>query len=124
MARVLLIDDDPNVLYPLSRLLEAHGHQVATASTFFCGMAALQGHRPEAVICDGQLPLDRNAPIAEGYGLVITKVARDMGIRTVLYTGSSELSQREFERGGVAVMKPSRVEVLLEALGQPVGAGR
>ena len=54
MGRVLLVDDEPGLLFALSEVLEARGHTVVTASGGPDGLALLDGI--ETVVTDFTMP--------------------------------------------------------------------
>ena len=52
MARVLIVDDDPEVLDLLSDLLTGHGYTVQTASTGAAALVAMRERQPDAILLD------------------------------------------------------------------------
>ena len=56
MARILLIEDNPDNLELMSYLLGAYGHSVATAEDGKSGIEAARKVRPDLVACDIHLP--------------------------------------------------------------------
>jgi PAS domain S-box-containing protein len=56
MTRILLIDDEPDLLRVLARALKADGHEVATALNGPEGLSAFEGERPAIVITDIRMP--------------------------------------------------------------------
>jgi two-component system KDP operon response regulator KdpE len=56
MARMLVMDDEPQVVLALSRALEGLGHQVQAAATGEAGIVHASTWRPDLVVLDGQLP--------------------------------------------------------------------
>lgn len=63
MARILLIEDNPDNLDLMSYLLSAYGHAVTTAEDGESGIAAAQSSRPDLIACDIHLPG------VDGYGV-------------------------------------------------------
>ncbi len=63
MARILLIEDNPDNLDLMSYLLAVYGHVVATAEDGESGIAAARATRPDLVACDIHLPG------VDGYGV-------------------------------------------------------
>lgn len=55
-ATILVIEDDPASQALMAYLLKAHGFLALTASRGDTGLAALQTHHPDLVICDIDLP--------------------------------------------------------------------
>ncbi|HZV07383.1 MAG TPA: sigma-54 dependent transcriptional regulator [Gemmataceae bacterium] len=56
MPRLLVIDDEPNVLYSLEKSLRSDALEVLTASTAKEGIELAQRRRPDAVLLDVRLP--------------------------------------------------------------------
>jgi two-component system nitrogen regulation response regulator GlnG len=56
MPKLLIIDDEPNVLYSLKKRLGTETLEVLTAPTARQGIALVQEERPDAVILDIRLP--------------------------------------------------------------------
>ena len=56
MAKLLIIDDEPNLLYSVKKSLESVRLEVVTAATAEQGIAAVRDHEPDAVILDVRLP--------------------------------------------------------------------
>ena len=56
MKRVLVVDDEPQILRALSINLRARGHEVHTASTGREALAQASSHRPDIVVLDLGLP--------------------------------------------------------------------
>ena len=56
MARILVIDDDPEVRETVRRILASRGHTVELAQDGQVGIAALAQHAPDLVITDVFMP--------------------------------------------------------------------
>ena len=54
--RVLVIEDDANILLSLEFVLEREGYQVRSATSGRDGLAAMRRDRPDLVILDLMLP--------------------------------------------------------------------
>jgi len=110
--KILVVDDHPDSVDSLSRLLQAHGHETACA---YDGRQALEVFRqfePAAVV------LDIDMPILDGYGAAraIRLTAGDRLPVLVALTalGGHETRRLAFDAGFDAhVSKPARVEALL-----------
>jgi CheY-like chemotaxis protein len=70
MARVLVIDDEPDVRWLLRLSLERVGHEVLLAEDGLRGVAMAQRQRPDVIV------LDLMMPVMEGYG-VLEALAKD-----------------------------------------------
>jgi len=56
MATLLIVDDEPNVLYSLEKGLRQEALHVLTSATARSGIDAVREHHPDAVLLDVQLP--------------------------------------------------------------------
>src|SRR4051812_47374976 len=56
MARVLVVDDEPQVLHALRRVLESQGDQVLVAATGTEALDAAAARAPDLVVLDLRLP--------------------------------------------------------------------
>ena len=54
--RILVVEDDPDVRQLLVTLLEIEGEQVEAVRDGAAGLAAIEAHLPDAVICDVMMP--------------------------------------------------------------------
>jgi two-component system, OmpR family, KDP operon response regulator KdpE len=55
-ARILVVDDEPQILRSLRTTLAAHGYDVQTAATGEAALAAVDGRLPDLVVLDLVLP--------------------------------------------------------------------
>ncbi|MGN9779023.1 response regulator transcription factor [Micromonospora sp. H33] len=73
-ARLLVVEDDPNILELLSASLRFAGFDVATATSGSAALNAAKDHRPDLVVLDVMLPdLD---------GFEVIRMMREGGTRT------------------------------------------
>lgn len=56
VPRILVVDDDPDILALVRFKLEATGHEVLTAPDGVAGLAAVREHRPHLVLADWTMP--------------------------------------------------------------------
>jgi two-component system, OmpR family, response regulator RpaA len=70
MARVLVIDDEPDVRWLIRMSLERAGHEVLDAEDGLRGIALAMKQRPEIIV------LDLMMPVMDGYG-VLDELAKD-----------------------------------------------
>lgn len=56
MAKVLIIDDEKQILSLLSRIIELEGYEVFQATTCKAGLKQLEQNNPEVILCDVCLP--------------------------------------------------------------------
>lgn len=52
MAKILIVDDDPDIVEASQLFLEKEGHTVATAGSRGAGMAQVEAFRPDLLILD------------------------------------------------------------------------
>ena len=110
--KILVVDDHPDSVDSLSRLLQAHGHETACA---FDGRQALEVFRqfePAVVV------LDIDMPVLDGYGaaraLRLTPSDRLPVLVALTALGGHETRRLAFEAGFDAhVTKPARIDALL-----------
>lgn len=116
--RVLVLDDEDDILAAVTRVLESYGVQVIAVSTCEQALAVLQsgdaGRRVDAFLCDLRLGEGAN-------GLdFATSLAPRFGIHlpTILITGETgpEALQQVRQSGLQAIFKPVTANRLLEAL--------
>ena len=55
-ARILIVDDEPSILATMAPLLRARGYEVATATTGYAALEAVDRQQPQLVILDLGLP--------------------------------------------------------------------
>jgi two-component system alkaline phosphatase synthesis response regulator PhoP len=55
-ARILVVDDEPNIVTPIVFLLEKAGYAVETASDGLAGLEAARLFRPQVVLLDVMMP--------------------------------------------------------------------
>lgn len=56
MARVLVVDDDPDIRQLVCLKLELSGHELFTAPDGEAGLEAAREHRPDLVLADWTMP--------------------------------------------------------------------
>ena len=110
--KILVVDDHPDSVDSLSRLLQSHGHETAFA---FDGRQALEVFRqfePDVVV------LDIDMPVLDGYGAArairLTPSDRLPVLVALTALGGHETRRLAFEAGFDAhVTKPARIDALL-----------
>jgi CheY-like chemotaxis protein len=85
MARVLVIDDEPDVRWLLRLSLERVGHEVILAEDGLRGVAMAQRQRPDVIV------LDLMMPVMDGYGVLeaLGKDARTAGLPVLVLTAKA-----------------------------------
>ena len=124
VEKILLVDDDPDILDALSMILEAKGYQVVTALDGVEGLANLKAEKPDLLILDLLMPkMDgfavckelqdprwskfKNIPI-----LILTSVREEASRRRYELETGLELNVDDY------VEKPVSPDVLVERVGK------
>ena len=113
MDKLLLIDDEPDILRVLSMSLKADGYDVVSAPNGTEGIAAFEKEKPEIVITDIKMPgMD---------GIEVLKKIKDLDIDTevIIITGHGDIENAiEALKHGASdfINKPVRDEALSIAL--------
>ncbi len=120
--RILVVDDDPDIVEYLALFLEDHGYEVSSANRSSSALAALDEVVPDAVILDVVLPG------RSGLDLLVTirQHERWSSVPVVVLTGKDSIVQdngreylrgHELERGPDCVLaKPVDQEALINCL--------
>ncbi|MBU1670240.1 MAG: response regulator [Actinobacteria bacterium] len=119
-AKILVVDDDPDIRDVLTELLEGEGYAVVTANDGAQGLEAIREEDPDMVI------LDLLMPVLDGFGVCKQlqdprwSKWRDMPV-LILTSVREEVSQRRYElETGLSldvddyVEKPIDPDVVLE----------
>jgi len=122
--KILLVDDDPDILDALTMILEAKGYQVVTARDGIEGLANLKVEKPDLLILDLLMPkMDGFAVCKELQDPRWSKF-KDIPI-LILTSVREEASRRRYElETGLEldvddyVEKPVSPDVLLERVGK------
>jgi two-component system alkaline phosphatase synthesis response regulator PhoP len=124
--KILVVDDDPDILDALSMILESQGYQVVTARDGVEGLANLKAEKPDLMILDLMMPkMDGWAVCKE---LQDPRWAKYRGIPVLILTSvREEASRRRYElETGLEldvddyVEKPVSPDILLERVGRLV----
>jgi DNA-binding NtrC family response regulator len=102
-ARILVVDDDPDILEVLADRLEALDYRVVTASTGREGLARLEDTGPQLVLLDIALP------DMSGLDVLTAMRAQDPTITVVMVTayGTVERAVQAMKQGAYDfVLKP------------------
>jgi DNA-binding response OmpR family regulator len=115
MARVLLVEDDPDALALRKLIFESKGHRVAAASSAAQARENFHADPPQSVVLDLRLP-----DAEDGLALIREFRAASANLRIVVLAGWPADLEGRSERALVDVIlaKPARSEVLLQAVGQ------
>lgn len=122
--KILVVDDDPDILEAISMILESQGYKVVTARDGVEGLATLKAEKPELMILDLLMPkMDGFAVCKELQDPRWSKY-KDMPI-LILTSVREEASRRRYElETGLEldvddyVEKPVSPDTLLERVGR------
>ena len=90
MARILVVDDEPDILLMLRMSLEDEGHEVFMAPDGLAGLERLSEHRPDLVVLDVMMP------VLDGFGMLERK--RAAGDQTPVVMLSAKSEQADLDR--------------------------
>ena len=109
--RILLVDDDREIVSSMRTVLEARGYEVSTAGDGNAGLAVAQREHPDLIVVDMMMPKK------SGF-LVIEKLKQQPPMpRIVMITaneGNRHKAYAEMLGVDVYLRKPFAMEVLLE----------
>lgn len=107
MARILVIDDDQQVLRLLEVNFEMEGYDVITATNGEDGLAKLKSGKPDAVVCDVMMPgmngldvvrtLREDPANADLPVIVVSAKAQRSDVETGLDAGADEYVTKPFD---------------------------
>jgi DNA-binding response OmpR family regulator len=115
MARVLLIDDDPDVLLICRLNLEYAGYKVSTAAGGASGLEVARAQSPEVIVLDLMMPETNGFDVLDA--LVLDE--RTRGIPVVVLTAKAQREDEisSWHRGAVAFLtKPFSPDMLVQTV--------
>jgi CheY-like chemotaxis protein len=117
MAKVLVVDDEPDIVLFAQVSLERHGHEVCTAADGVAALAAVHDDHPDAIILDVMMP------DLDGWSVLeVLKRDADEAVRTIPVLMLTALdTDHDRARGGIEgavrhLTKPVTPDDLLQAL--------
>jgi DNA-binding NtrC family response regulator len=121
MPSLLVVDDEPSVLYALARGLRSDTLEVITASTAKQGIELVQRRRPDAVILDVRL--------ADMTGLEafdeIRRIDPRLPVLFITAYATTETASEARKRGALEyLLKPVDLRQLREAVGKAIEVSR
>lgn len=110
MAKVLLVDDEPDILLMLRMSFEDEGHEVVMAADGRMGLERLAEAAPDVVV------LDMMMPVVDGWGVL--EAMQVEGLRTPVIVVSAKSDPRDcrkaLEMGAIEyVVKPFDLDRLI-----------
>jgi DNA-binding NtrC family response regulator len=111
MQKLLVIDDEPNVLYALEKSLRSETLQILVASTAREGIELVRLHRPDVVILDFKLP---DMPGLEAFD-GMRRIDSRLPVIVITAYGSTESAIEAMKHGAYEyLLKPVDLELLRE----------
>ncbi len=115
MASILIIDDEPDILYVLRVILQSAGHEVLEAPDGAQGLEIARNRRPDLILTDIMMP------VMDGRELVhhLRSAPETAGIPVVAVSASPDgLTEAE-----AFVLKPFRPQEILDIVGLVLAQG-
>jgi DNA-binding response OmpR family regulator len=110
MAKVLLVDDEPDILLMLRMAFEDEGHEVVMAADGRMALERIHEHRPDVVV------LDMMMPVIDGLGVLEAKRIEGDATPVIVVSAKSDPrdSRQALALGAVEyVVKPFDLDRLL-----------
>ncbi|REJ82656.1 MAG: sigma-54-dependent Fis family transcriptional regulator [Planctomycetota bacterium] len=121
MATLLIVDDEPNMLYSLEKGLRQEGLTVRTASTAQAGIDSVREHQPDAVLLDVQLPDLSGIDALEQ----MRSLAPKLPVVIMTAHGTADTAIEAMKRGAFDyVLKPWKLAELKQIVAGALHAGR
>ena len=105
MARILLVEDDVDLLQLMEHTLRVAGHQVYSVTTVAAAASLLRRRSYDLVLADGQL--------GDGTGMMVADIAAKKGAKALIVTGYAFTLPREELTRFRYLLKPVRPDELL-----------
>lgn len=121
--RILIVDDEPNIVLSLEFLMQREGYQVATAVDGDAALEALAAQAPDLVILDVMLPKMNGFDVCRR----IKADPRWKGIRVLILTArgrDTEVSKGLGLGADLYVTKPFSTKELMAQVRELLTAGR
>jgi DNA-binding response OmpR family regulator len=109
--KILIVEDEPNIVVPLQFLMERNGYQVAVASTGEDAMSSILSFVPDLILLDITLPgIDgfevcqavRNIPEQQHTKIIfLSAMGRDMDIAKGMAIGADAYITKPFSNADV-----------------------
>ena len=121
MARILVIEDNPDNMLLTVMLLQSVGHEVLPAVDAEAGLALARAERPALILMDVQLPgMDGLAATAQLKGDVATRSIPVIALTALAMKGDEERIRAAGCDGYIG--KPMRYKDLLETITVQLGS--
>jgi len=115
--KILVIEDEPDILDNISEVLVSEGHEVLTAKDGAIGLEVAKSQLPNLVICDLMLPeIDGHAVVAELRGL---SEFRDTPIIIMSGKAGHQTIEDTLKKGASAfIKKPFNIDSFIALIGE------
>ncbi|MGC4004731.1 MAG: response regulator [Pirellulales bacterium] len=123
--RVLLVDDDAEIIESMKIALESRGFQVSIARDGNAGLAAAEKERPDLLITDMMMPKRSGFLVLES--LRTSEDAAKNVLKVIMVTGNEGNRHKAYaESLGVDdyIRKPFPMERLIESVEKLIGPGK
>jgi CheY-like chemotaxis protein len=111
-ARVLIVDDDPDILRLARRILQRHGYTVATAGDGLAALAQIAREPPDVLLTDLMMPA------LDGVALVRELQRQDAVYPIIVCSAAVEVALEEVR----LLRKPFGVDALVQAVADALDA--
>jgi len=129
-AKILVVDDEPDVVETVRFRLEQEGYEISTASDGLEALAAVRASQPDLMVLDVMMPGENGYRVAkqireeEAAGLhrrrtaIILLTARDLGLEP-----ERERMFMDFSKADRVIYKPFDLEDLVRQVGELLSRG-
>ena len=100
MARILIVDDEPQIRDALGHLLQGTGHECAYAASTTQARAALQAVRYELMLCDINVPGESGLELARQ----VLKEHADLAVVMATAVDDADVAETALELGAYGYM--------------------
>ena len=116
MARILVVDDEPDILLLMRINLEGEGHDVFLAADGEMALQRIAEHQPELVLCDVMMP------VLDGWGVLSAPETPASSVIMVSAKADPRDARRALELGAIDYfVKPFDLDQLLDAVQEHLG---
>lgn len=114
-SRILVVDDEPNVLVTYRLILQQRGYEVSAALSSEEARATLAEHEIDLLLCDLSLEKQEN-----GFDVIEVARLKNPQMPTVLLTGyaTPEANERAEQMAIPVLFKPIDIKELLNTISQ------
>lgn len=115
MAKILIVDDEPDILLMLRMGLEDEGHEIVMAADGAMALERIAEHRPDLVLLDVMMP------VLDGWGVLERQ--REVGDATTVIMLSAKSEESDIAKAMTLgakdyVVKPFDLDKLVALVGR------